>query len=121
MLGLETGADGREAAGRNTRYMLGSSGTALQRESNGQGHEVNVSDVGEELGAIESEFAKVPQLRIVGISRIADRWLDKTRSGIQQEGELVIDAEPDASSRNMWDGGGPGCSGRSKWYVAIDS
>lgn len=70
--------------------------------------EIDIGNVGEQLGVIVGEFAKAPHDVDVGVCRIVGRGLDQgaartTRSsGIEKEGQWSTDGEPDSSASNVW-------------------
>ena len=71
-LGDEGIADGCEAVGGHTGYGLDWPAAGCEVESDGDGDEVDVADVGEELGAIKGEFAEIPEDVDVWVAVIRD-------------------------------------------------
>lgn len=63
----ETGADSVKAVGEHACYMICGAGGIGEGEGDWEGDEVDIGDVGEELGAVESELTEVPEKVDVGV------------------------------------------------------
>lgn len=57
--------------------MLGRVTGVGEGQSDGQADEVDVGDVSVELGAVEGEFAEIPDGVVVGVTGVADGWFDE--------------------------------------------
>lgn len=106
LLGGEGGADLVEAGRAHACYGLGGAGGVGEGQGDGDGDEIDVGDVGEELGAVPGEFAEVPLEIGVGVGGVCDGGFDEAGTRIEEEGQGAVDGEPDAAARDVGNGCG---------------
>ncbi len=85
-LGTQPVADGLEAVGGHARDVLRGAGGVGEGQGDGQGDEVNIADVGKELGTVEGKFAEAEIGVEVGVGGVGDGGLDETGAGVEEEG-----------------------------------
>lgn len=88
----------------------------LHRQSNGKrGDKVDITDVDEQLPAVERKLAESEVRVTVWVCWVEDGGLYETRSRIDEELQRFAEREPDAAAGDAWDGGCHSVSWRAKW------
>lgn len=98
------GTDGIQTVGRDARDGLGRSRGVGETHRDGHADEVDIGDVGEELGGIVGELGKGPEEVVVGVGLVGYRGLDNGRTGVQLEGKLCVLRQPHPTTCNLRDG-----------------
>ena len=93
-LGAEAVTDGLEAVGGHARDMLGSAGGVGEGQGDWQADEVDVADVGEDLAAVEGEFAEAKVGVEVRVRWVGDGGFDESWAGVEEEGQSSVYGEP---------------------------
>ena len=70
----------------------------IEREGDGQTDEVDVADVGEELGVVEGEFGESERGANVGVALVVDGGFHQAWAGVHSENEGRAEREPDAAT-----------------------
>lgn len=83
--------------------MLTSTTGVLQRQSDGNvAHKVDVADVDEHLGRVESEFTEPKVDIVIWVCRVEDRRLDESWTGVDSEGQWRTNGEPYSATCDTW-------------------
>lgn len=103
-LGLSTEliGDGLEAVGTHAWDCLSVALCVGETEGDGDRDEIDVGNVGEELGVVEGKLAERPIDVEVGIAWVGYARFDDRRPWVDKEGQLGIDAEPYTTACNLW-------------------
>lgn len=79
--------------------MLGGARGVGEVEGDGEGDEIDIGDVDEELGAVEGEFAEAEVGVEIGVGGVGDGGLDEAGARVDQERQMAVDGKPEAGAR----------------------
>lgn len=114
-LSTQSADEGIEAVRSHAWHCLGVALAISQGQCDGNANKVDVGDICEELRVIVGKFAKGPVDVVVRIGRVCHAGLDDSWTWVQEESQLGVNAEPDASTSDLGNFDVDSVARRTEW------